>query len=117
MNVRFILAGSCSVQAETRGQTGVFVGRLKSAGLYLAAAGILEKERLLHESGMWMSVYEMCFIYVHIHLGKKIQTSLSSSLSIVTGCNLCPVCDYVCRFLLSCGKRDSGGQISPLLYN
>lgn len=63
MNVRFILVGSCSVQAETRGQTGVFVGRVKSARLYLAAAGILEKERLLHESGMWMSVYEMCFIY------------------------------------------------------
>lgn len=63
MTVRFILVGSCSVQAETRSQTGVFVGRVKSAGLYLAAAGILEKERLLHASGMWMSVYEMCFIY------------------------------------------------------
>lgn len=59
MTVRFVLVGSCSVQSETRGQTGVFVVRAQSAGLYVAAAGILEKEGPLLKSGMWMFVCEV----------------------------------------------------------
>lgn len=57
--LRFVLVGSCRVQSEKQGQTGIFVVRAQSAGLYLAATGILENERLLLKCGMWMSVYEV----------------------------------------------------------
>ena len=62
MNVRLVLAGFRRVQADPRGHDGVHMGRVKSAGVRPAAVGVLEKERLLHQSSTSSTVYEMCFI-------------------------------------------------------
>lgn len=62
MNVRFVLVGFRRFQADTRGHDGVHMGCVKSAGVRPAAAGVLEKERLLHQISMSSSVCEMSFI-------------------------------------------------------
>lgn len=56
------------------------MGGVKPAGLRPAAAGALEKERLLRDSGVWACERGMCLTYCKSTQGGGVKTHLSSSL-------------------------------------